>query len=66
MKRRLSSLLLKTVLFCFAVLAAALLFLTAFFVPDRLPYVLRAIGVSLLLLVPIALPLSLTFSRRET
>ena len=66
MKRRLSSLLLKTVLFCFALLAVVLLFLTAFFVPDRLPYVLRTLGVSLLLLVPIALPLSLTFSRRET
>ena len=66
MRRRLSGLLLKTVLFCFVALAAALLFLTAFFLPDRLPHVLRGLGVSLLLLIPIALPLSLTFSRRET
>ena len=66
MRRRLSGLLLKTVLFCFMALAAALLFLTAFFLPDRLPHVLRGLGVSLLLLIPIALPLSLSFSRQET
>ena len=65
MRRRLSRMLLKAVLLCFAALALLLLLLVAFDDPDRLGSVLRNLAISLPLLILVAVPLSLVFSRRE-